>query len=117
MASERVPSSDVLPDTGRVGSDAAPVKMTEAEARRIVALTDCRHFGHNWDVQQTLAGPPQLVVCTRCGTSHAISPATGASVAAVLAIDPADHATESRDYGRGFADCLRRVRELLGASS
>lgn len=28
-------------------------------------------------------------------------------------IDPADHATTSRDYGRGFAEAIRRVREAL----
>lgn len=33
----------------------------------------------------------------------------------VLSIYPADHATKSRDYGRGFADAIRRVREALGA--
>lgn len=34
-------------------------------------------------------------------------------IAAALAIDPEDHATKSRDYGRGFADAIRRVREAL----
>lgn len=34
---------------------------------------------------------------------------------AVMAIDPADYATASRDYGRGFADAIRRVREALEA--
>lgn len=33
---------------------------------------------------------------------------------AVLAIDPEDHAAKSRDYGRGFADAIRRVREVIG---
>jgi hypothetical protein len=27
--------------------------------------------------------------------------------------DPEDHATKSRDYGRGFADAIRRTKELL----
>lgn len=34
-------------------------------------------------------------------------------LAAALAIDPADHATRSRDYGRGFADAITRVRTAL----
>lgn len=34
---------------------------------------------------------------------------------AAMAIDPADYATTSRDYGRGFADAIRRVREVLEA--
>jgi hypothetical protein len=34
-------------------------------------------------------------------------------IAAALAIDPADHATRSRDYGRGFADAIRQVRTAL----
>lgn len=34
---------------------------------------------------------------------------------AVLAIDPADHATTSRDYGRGFADAITRVRAAAGS--
>lgn len=29
----------------------------------------------------------------------------------VLAIDPEQHATKSRDYGRGFAEAIRLVRE------
>ena len=29
------------------------------------------------------------------------------------AIDPADHATKSRDYGRGFAEAIRLVRAAL----
>lgn len=33
---------------------------------------------------------------------------------AVLSIEPEDHATKSRDYGRGFADAIRLVREALG---
>lgn len=37
-------------------------------------------------------------------------------VNAVLAIDPADHATKSRDFGRGFAEALRQVRVALGAA-
>lgn len=31
----------------------------------------------------------------------------------VLAIKPEDHATQSRDYGRGFADAIKRVHEAL----
>lgn len=34
-------------------------------------------------------------------------------IQAVLAIDPADHASKSRDYGRGFADALRLVKGML----
>jgi hypothetical protein len=34
-------------------------------------------------------------------------------VTAALLIDPADHATTSRDYGRGFAEAIRLVREAL----
>jgi hypothetical protein len=34
-------------------------------------------------------------------------------IAAALDIDPADHATRSRDYGRGFADAIRQVRGVL----
>lgn len=33
----------------------------------------------------------------------------------VRLIDPADHATASRDYGRGFAEALRLVRRELDA--
>lgn len=36
-----------------------------------------------------------------------------ARIAAALAIEPEDHATKSRDYGRGFADAIRQVREAL----
>lgn len=31
----------------------------------------------------------------------------------VEAIEPEDHATKSRDYGRGFAEAIRVVREAL----
>lgn len=31
----------------------------------------------------------------------------------VLDLDPADHATKSRDYGRGYAEALRQVKEIL----
>lgn len=34
-------------------------------------------------------------------------------IARALAIKPEDHATTSRDYGRGFAEAIRRVREAL----
>lgn len=34
-------------------------------------------------------------------------------ITAALAIDPADHATRSRDYGRGFSDALTRTRTAL----
>lgn len=34
-------------------------------------------------------------------------------IARALSIDPEDHATKSRDYGRGFADAIKRVREAL----
>lgn len=34
-------------------------------------------------------------------------------IAAALAIEPEDHATSSRDYGRGFAEAIRLVREAL----
>lgn len=34
---------------------------------------------------------------------------------AIMRIDPADHATKSRDFGRGFAESLRVVREILEA--
>ncbi len=37
-----------------------------------------------------------------------------AAIAHVRAIDPADHATKSRDYGRGFAEAIRLVRAALG---
>lgn len=30
-----------------------------------------------------------------------------------LAINPADHATRSRDYGRGFADAITRTQAAL----
>ena len=36
---------------------------------------------------------------------------------AVLAIRPEEHATKSRDYGRGFAEALRLVREALTANA
>lgn len=36
---------------------------------------------------------------------------------AALAIDPADHATTSRDYGRGYAQAIKDVRAALGATS
>lgn len=36
---------------------------------------------------------------------------------AALAIDPADHATTSRDYGRGYAQAIKDVRAALGAGS
>lgn len=35
------------------------------------------------------------------------------AVREVLAINPEDHATTSRDYGRGFAEAIRLVREAL----
>ena len=36
---------------------------------------------------------------------------------AALAISPEDHATKSRDYGRGFAEAIRQVREALNTTS
>ena len=39
-----------------------------------------------------------------------------AQIEDVLAIDPAESATKSRDYGRGFAEALRQVRVALGAA-
>ena len=36
---------------------------------------------------------------------------------AVLAISPADHATTSRDYGRGFAEALRLVHQAYQGTS
>lgn len=32
----------------------------------------------------------------------------------VLAIRPEDHATSSRDYGRGFADAIKQIHAALG---
>ena len=29
--------------------------------------------------------------------------------------DPEDHATKSRDYGRGFAEAIRQVRAVINA--
>ena len=40
-----------------------------------------------------------------------------AAIARVWAIDPEDHATKSRDYGRGFADAIRLVRASLGGDA
>lgn len=37
------------------------------------------------------------------------------SLDAVMALDPGDHATTSRDYGRGFAEAVRIVHGLLTA--
>jgi hypothetical protein len=34
-------------------------------------------------------------------------------ICAIHSIEPEDHATKSRDYGRGFADAIRRVREVM----
>jgi hypothetical protein len=31
----------------------------------------------------------------------------------VWGIEPEDHATKSRDYGRGFSDAINRVREAI----
>lgn len=31
----------------------------------------------------------------------------------VWSIEPEDHATRSRDYGRGFADAIKRVRAAI----
>lgn len=36
---------------------------------------------------------------------------------AVLALRPEDHATKSRDYGRGFAEALRLVREAMSSTN
>lgn len=33
----------------------------------------------------------------------------------VFSIEPEDHATKSRDYGRGFADAIQRVRAAIEA--
>lgn len=38
-------------------------------------------------------------------------------IKAVMAIDAANHATTSRDYGRGFAEAIRLVHELLTPDS
>ena len=35
------------------------------------------------------------------------------AVEAVRLIDPEQHATKSRDYGRGFADAIRLVRQAI----
>jgi hypothetical protein len=35
------------------------------------------------------------------------------SLERVMGIEPEDHATKSRDYGRGFAEAVRLVREAL----
>lgn len=34
----------------------------------------------------------------------------------LLTVDPAEHAKSSRDYGRGFSDAVRRMREGLDLS-
>jgi hypothetical protein len=31
----------------------------------------------------------------------------------VASIAPSDHATQSRDYGRGFAEAIRQVRQAI----
>lgn len=31
----------------------------------------------------------------------------------IQSIDPEDHATKSRDYGRGFAEAIRLVRQAI----
>lgn len=38
------------------------------------------------------------------------------AIARVWALDPADHATSSRDYGRGYAQALRDVHAALDGS-
>lgn len=34
----------------------------------------------------------------------------------VWSIEPEDHATKSRDYGRGFAEAIRLVRAAINAN-
>jgi hypothetical protein len=34
----------------------------------------------------------------------------------VWSVEPEDHATRSRDYGRGFADAIKRVRSAIEAN-
>ena len=45
---------------------------------------------------------------------RAVNQRVAVILARLWAIDPADHATKSRDYGRGFAEAIRLVRAALG---
>ena len=40
-----------------------------------------------------------------------------AAIARVRALDPADHATSSRDYGRGYAQAIRDIRAALDGTA
>lgn len=46
---------------------------TLLEAKRELDRQECRHYGHSWDVVETLVQPVS-VVCSRCGTSYAVTP-------------------------------------------
>jgi hypothetical protein len=49
----------------------------------------------------------------RCRCGDRDFAALRAAVEAVLAIDAEEHATGSRDFGRGFTHAMRLVRERL----
>ena len=40
-----------------------------------------------------------------------------AAIARVRALDPADHATSSRDYGRGYAQAIRDIRAAIDGTA
>ncbi len=40
-----------------------------------------------------------------------------AAIAHVRALDPADHATSSRDYGRGYAQAIRDIRAAIDGTA
>lgn len=42
---------------------------TLAEAQRVLALTECRDFGHDWDFEprRMMDEAPPGIACARCG--------------------------------------------------
>jgi hypothetical protein len=69
-------------------------------AERVVAALDAYDRERNADP-------------SRFDLMRARADAAEARLAAVRAIDPADHATSSRDYGRGYAQAIKDVREAM----
>ena len=95
--------------------------------RLIAALTEARAEVERWHAKCDEVGVPydpdgfvrhhrnNAAMAAQVDTSTARfqRDAAEARLAAVRAIDPADHATSSRDYGRGFAEAIRLVREAM----
>lgn len=51
--------------------------------------------------------------CTYCFRPRPCECDYREAIRKVLRIDPADYPTASRDFGRGFAEAIRLVREAL----